>query len=711
MTQVSPPQELTLQDPALYINRELSWLEFNARVLEEALDNTKPLLERVRFLGIFSTNLDEFYMIRVAGLRKQIAAGVYGEGIAGQTPIEQLEAVREAVIPLRLKQLACWVDDVLPKLAQHGVHILKYGELISTHKKIVRQYFEQEILPVLTPLAVDPGRPFPHISNLSLNLAIMLEDANGSSHFARVKVPTTGKFPRYLQLNQILAQYDASSNELDYALIMLEDAIIANLDLLFPGMIIKQAYPFRVIRDADVEIAEDEASDLLESIAESVQQRQFGEVVQLIVPASMPDIIKRLLTNHLAIHPRDLYEFPDPLGLNDLFEIVDLELPHLKYRPFVQRRSPFFPPEKNIFDVVRAGDVMMFHPYESFDPTIEFIQKAANDPDVLALKISLYRTGRDSPIVQALLDARENGKQVAALVELKARFDEENNIVWARALEAKGVHVVYGLMGLKTHAKICLVVRREGNHIRRYAHLSTGNYNARTAREYSDLSFFTCREDFGEDLTQLFNRITGFAPDARYHKLFVAPEDLRTNMLALIHREIKHAKQGHSAHIIAKMNSLTDKEIISTLYEASQAGVRVDLIVRGICCLRPGIPNISENIHVRSIVGRFLEHARIFWFENNNKPEVYAGSADWMERNLNRRVEQIFPIEDKQCQSFAKNILTLQLTDNISARILQADGTWQRLHPASDEEVIDCQSIFLKHRDNLLELPMNGSPS
>lgn len=706
MTQVSPPAETKFQDPALYINRELSWIEFNARVLEEALDPNQPLLERVRFLGIFSTNLDEFYMIRVAGLRKQVEAGVFKTGIEGRTPLEQLEAVRAAVIPLRLKQFECWANELLPELAEHGVKIFKYAELTPVHKTTVREYFEQEILPVLTPLAVDPGRPFPHISNLSLNLAIMLEDMNGNLRFARVKVPTTDKFPRYLHLNQIMTQYDAPLCDMNYAMILLEDVIIANLDLLFPGMIIKQAHPFRVIRDADVEIADDEASDLLESIAESVQLRKFGEVVKLIVPESMPNNLKKLLTDHLAIKSRDLYEFPDPLGLNDLFEIVDLELPHLKHQPFVPGRSPFFPPESNIFDVIRKKDVLTFHPYESFDPTIEFIERAASDPDVLALKISLYRTGRNSPIVRALLDARDNGKQVAALVELKARFDEENNIVWAKALEAKGVHVVYGLVGLKTHAKICLVVRREGSKIRRYVHMSTGNYNANTARVYSDIGFFTCSEDIAEDLTKLFNRITGFAPDARYRKLLVAPEYLRPQLMALIHREIQHARSGKPAHIIAKMNSLTDKRIIAALYEASQAGVKIELIVRGICCLRPGLPEVSENITVRSIVGRFLEHARVFWFANDGDAEVYMGSADWMERNLNRRVEQIFPVEDKDWLHLLKNMLDLQLADNTSARILHGAGNWERLHPNDDEIALNSQAILLDYRDSLIELPI-----
>ncbi len=709
MTQVTTPPETDFQDPALYINRELSWIDFNERVLEEALDPNQPLLERVRFLGIFSTNLDEFYMIRVAGLRKQVEAGVFKTGIAGHTPLEQLEAVRQAVIPLRLKQFECWANELLPELAEHGIKIYKYAELTPVHKTKVRLYFEQEILPVLTPLAVDPGRPFPHISNLSLNLAIMLEDMSGNLRFARVKVPTTDKFPRYLHLNQIMTQYDAPLCDMNFALILLEDVIMANLDLLFPGMIIKQAYPFRVVRDADVEIAEDEASDLLESIAESVQQRRFGEVVQLIVPESMPDNLKKLLTNHLAIKPRDLYEFPDPLGLNDLYEIVDLELPQLKHHPFVPGRSPFFMPDTDIFDVIRKKDVLIFHPYESFDPTIDFIERAANDPEVLAIKISLYRTGRNSPIVRALLDARDNGKQVAALVELKARFDEENNIGWARALEAKGVHVVYGLVGLKTHAKICLVVRREGKNIRRYVHMSTGNYNANTARVYSDIGIFTCRDDMAEDLTKLFNRITGFAPDARYRKLMVAPEYLRPQLMALIHREIQHARSGKPAHIIAKMNSITDKRIIEALYEASQAGVKIELIVRGICCLRPGLPDISENITVRSIVGRFLEHSRIFWFANDGSADVYMGSADWMERNLNRRVEQIFPVEDQDWLHFLKNVLDLQLADNMSARILHGDGSWERLHPAQDEIAINSQSILLDYRDSLIELPIVDS--
>ncbi|MCI0714022.1 MAG: polyphosphate kinase 1 [Chloroflexi bacterium] len=697
---------IDLADPSLYFNRELSWVDFNERVLEEALDESLPLLERVNFLGIFSTNLDEFYMIRVAGLLKQIEAGVFNASVDGLTPLEQVVAIREAVLPLKDRQIDCWVNDLLPKLGEYGIRVLAYKDLLDEQQAALRMHFRQEILPVLTPLAVDPGRPFPHISNLSLNLAITLEDSKGNARFARLKVPTTDKIPRFVSLNEVVAHYGGSSADSPYTFLYLEDAIIANLDLLFPGMIIHHAYPFRVTRDADVEIAEDEASDLLATIEQGVHQRQFGDVVQLIITREMPEHIRSMLMEHLRVTERDVYELDPPLGLDALFEIAALELPNLKYPKFVPGVPVEFTSDSNIFDTIRYKDILICHPYESFDPTVDFIHSAAYDPNVLAIKISLYRVGRNSPIVKALLEARDEGKQVAVLVELKARFDEENNIVWAKALEAQGVHVVYGLVGLKTHAKIALVVRREGDVLRRYVHLSTGNYNDLTARVYSDIGLYSCQPELADDVTQLFNRITGYAPHAEYQKLLVAPEQLRHRFFDLVDRELKHAQAGHSARIIFKANSITDPPMIQKLYQASQAGLSIDMIIRGISRLRPGVPGVSENIQIRSIVGRFLEHARIYYFENNGDPVVYLGSADLMERNLDRRVEQLFPVEAPELKRFLYHVLQLQLADNMKARELQADGSWIRVRPGENDVEIDSQQVMITYRENLRDLPL-----
>lgn len=697
---------IDLSDPSLYFNRELSWVDFNERVLEEALDESLPLLERVNFLGIFATNLDEFYMIRVAGLLKQIEAGVFNTSVDGLTPLEQVVAIREAVLPLKFRQIDCWVNDVLPKLGTYGIRVLAYDNLLDEQQASLRMHFRQEILPVLTPLAVDPGRPFPHISNLSLNLAITLEDSKGNARFARLKVPTTDKIPRFVSLNEVVAHYGGPPADSAYTFLYLEDIITANLDLLFPGMIIHHAYPFRVTRDADVEIADDEASDLLATIEQGVQQRQFGDVVQLIITRDMPVHIQSKLMEHLRVTERDVYKLDAPLGLNDLFEIGALELPNLKFPKFVPGIPTEFSTDSNIFDTIRRNDILICHPYESFDPTVDFIHSAAYDPNVLAIKISLYRVGRNSPIVKALLEARDEGKQVAVLVELKARFDEENNIVWAKALEAQGVHVVYGLVGLKTHAKIALVVRREGDVLRRYVHLSTGNYNDLTARVYSDIGLYSCRPELADDVTQLFNRITGYAPHAEYQKLLVAPEQLRHRFFDLVDREIKHAQAGHSARMIFKANNITDPPMIQKLYQGSQAGLSIDMIIRGISRLRPGVAGVSENIRIRSIVGRFLEHSRIYYFENNGDPEVYLGSADLMERNLDRRVEQLFPIESSELKRFLYHILRLQLADNMKARELQPDGGWIRVQSGENDVRIDSQQVMMTYRENLRDLPL-----
>lgn len=688
-----------LHDPSLYINRELSWVDFNARVLEEALDENTPLLERIKFLAIFSNNLDEFFMIRVAGLRQQLAAGVKKRTADGMNAAEQLEAIRTKLLPLQAEQRHCWQEDIKPMLAENGIVIVRhYHELTPTEQQVMRQHFRDEIFPILTPLAVDPGRPFPHISNLSLNLAIMLKDERGHSRFARLKVPVGANLKRFLHVSDIMTRYEAGEPRTPHVYIYMSEVIRANLDMLFPGMEIEEAHAFRVTRDADVEISEDEASDLLETIEQGVRQRRFGHVVRLAVQKSMPQYMLEMLMEHLEVTERDLYVIDGPLGLADLFQIASLDFPQLKYQPFSPRHPEILQEPNNILQVIHQQGIFLHHPYDSFTPVVDFIRTAAHDPDVLAIKMTLYRVGKNSPIVRALLDAIENGKQVAVLVELKARFDEANNITWARALEAEGVHVVYGLLGLKTHSKVALVIRREGDSLRRYVHLGTGNYNADTARLYTDISMLSDDPLLTEDVTELFNRLTGYAQKAGYHKLFVAPEHMRNNLERLIDGEIAHVQAGREGHIIFKANSLTDARMIAKLYEASRAGVQIDLIIRGICCLRPGLPGISENIHVRSIVGRYLEHSRIYYFANDGDPVMYVGSADLMDRNLNRRVEVLYPIEHPSMrQEVLDTILRVQLSDNVRARVLQPDGTWIRVQPDVDERPLDSHEWAMKY--------------
>lgn len=688
-----------LDDPALYINRELSWLAFNRRVLEEALDPLLPLLERIKFLAIFSNNLDEFFMIRVAGIHQQVEAGITEPTVDGMTPLEELETIRATLLPLMEEQRRCWEQEIIPALAEKGIHIVTFDSLGANQQKVFRQYFQQEILPILTPLAVDPGRPFPHISNLSLNLAISLRDKNDVPHFARVKVPTNvAALPRFIAVNDVMARYGVKNSAPASIYLFMEDVIMENLDLLFPGMTIDLVQPFRVTRDADVEIAEDEASDLLETIEQGLRQRRFGQVVRLAVSDTMPHDLCRMLVDNLEIQDRDIYRIRGALGFADLFQLAGLELPELSIPKFMPRYPSIVDESTDIFAAIRQQDILLQHPYDSFSFTVDFIRAAANDPDVVAIKTTLYRVGKNSPIVQALLEAREADKQVAVLVELKARFDEENNITWARKLEAEGVHVVYGFPNLKIHAKAALVIRREQNMLRRYVHLSTGNYNASTARIYCDLALFTCNEDLADDVTTLFNRLTGYAPQAAYKKLLVAPEHLRSGVMMMIEREIAHARDGKAAHMIFKLNSLTDPRMIKKLYEAAAAGVKLDLIVRGMCGLRPGVPGISENVHIRSIVGRFLEHSRIFWFHNDGYPEVYLGSADLMTRNLSRRVETVFPIEDPRIKQVIYNeILQVQLADNVRARVLQTDGTWIRLSPQVGETPLDSQQWAMEN--------------
>ena len=676
-----------------FFNREQSWLAFNARVLEEASDPRNPLLERVKFVAIFATNMDEFFMTRVSGVKEQLAAGVQKPSPDGLTPSEQLTAIRRYLLPLldRLRRLLR--EEIMPALDAEGVHVLNYEELTAAQRVAMTAFFERKIFPVLTPLAFDPSHPFPFISNLSLNLAVFVRDPEEGDLFARVKVPEV--LPRLIPIPAAASDgIGPPSISRRASFVWIEQVIMANLQSLFPGIEVLSTYPFRVTRDADMEIEEDEADDLLRTIEQSVLQRRFGAVVRLAVHKDMPNQVRGLLVERLKLGPEDVYAFDGPLGLSSLMALYNLDRPDLKDPPFIPGIPAPLRNQPDIFAAIRAGDILLHHPYDSFAPVVDLLNDAANDPDVLAIKQTLYRVGRNSPIVNALMHAREQGKQVTVLVELKARFDEENNITWARALERAGVHVVYGLIGLKTHGKIALIVRNESDGLRRYMHLGTGNYNASTARTYTDMGMFTCNPDIGADVSELFNFLTGYSRQRRYRKLLVAPVAMREQMIELIEREIAvHLGQG-GGHLIFKMNQLVDPQIITQLYHASQIGVRIDLIVRGICALRPGMPGMSENIRVRSIVGRFLEHSRIYFFRNGGAEEVYLGSADLMERNLDRRVEAIFPVQDPaMLRHLRDNLLEAYLRDNFRARILHPDGTYTRLSPADGEPVVDSQAF------------------
>jgi polyphosphate kinase len=690
-------RSLDLDDPQFYLNRELSQLEFFGRVLEEAKDERHPLLERVKFLAIVGSNLDEFFMVRVAGLNQQIAAGVVELSLDGLTPAQQLAAIRTSVSKLLGEARDCYQNDLLPKLEEAGIHILGYADLDHRQQATVRRYFEQVVFPVLTPLAVDPGRPFPHISNLSLNLAVLIRDPAGKERFARLKVP--GTLPHLVPLRRSSGgvRKDGTAPHHHY-FVWLEQVIAAYLDALFPGMEILAAHPFRVVRDADILIQELEAYDLLETMEQSMRRRRFGSVVQVSLNKATPADIRDILRENLELERRDIYTIDGPLGLSGLMGLTQIERYDLKDPPFV----PATPPALNhdhdhdMFAAIRQRDILLHHPYDSFAPVVTFLQSAARDPDVLAIKQTLYRVGRNSPVVEALLEAATNGKQVAVLVELKARFDEESNIGWAKRLEAEGVHVVYGLLGLKTHSKIALVVRKEGEGVRRYVHLATGNYNGITAQVYTDLGLFTCDEDIGADATDLFNYLTGYSAKHDYRKLLVAPINLRARLEHLIRREIEHQQQGRRGHLIFKVNAIVDRPMIKLLYQAAQAGVQVDLFVRGICCLRPGVPGLSENIRVTSIVGRFLEHSRIYYFRNGGQEEIYSGSADLMTRNLDRRVEVLFPVEDEPLIRYLRDeMLVTYQADNVKARYLGADGSYQRRQPAPGEPLVSSQAAFL----------------
>jgi polyphosphate kinase len=658
------------------LNRELSWIEFNARVLHEARDSRNPLLERVKFLAIFANNLDEFFQVRVSGLRRQVQAGATPHTSDGMTPAQQLDAIRGRVRGLIADHAQIWAA-IHDELAAEGVEILDYDE-VPHHHETLRRRFHDEIFPVLTPLAVDPGHPFPYISTLSLSIAVTLRDPeSGETRFARVKIPPS--LPRLFAVERD-------------KFVLLDQVIEANLDELFRGMEIVETHLFRVTRDADITVEEDEADDLLLAIEEEVRRRRFGEAVRLEVERSMPEGTRRTLVKGIGVRDEDCFEIAGMLDLTALWQLVDLDRPDLKAVPHVPvvpaRLLPVEEDEPvDMFAKVRAGDILVHHPYESFTASVErFVAQAAEDPNVLTIKQTLYRTSGDSPIVQALIDAAGRGKQVVVLVEIKARFDEANNIIWARKLEQAGAHVVYGVIGLKTHSKVLLVVRREGSGLRRYVHIGTGNYNSKTARLYVDLGLLSCREELGADVTDLFNTLTGLSRQRVFRRLLVAPITLRSRFLELVEREIMEARAGRPARIVLKVNSLVDTQVIEALYEANRAGVDIDLIIRGACCLVPGVPGASDRIRVRSIIGEFLEHSRIWMFHNGGRPEWYIGSADLMERNLDRRVEVTTPVEDPVAQARLARIIEVMMADDRRSWQLQPDGGWLRTEVIESQE-------------------------
>lgn len=663
-------------NPEYYENRELSWLKFDERVLSEARDKSIPLLERLKFVSITSSNLDEFYMVRVASLKDMVHADYRKRDMAGMTAAEQLEVINARTRELVDVQYNTYNRSLIPLMGANHIYIVDaFEDLTEPQQQFVDRYFEENVYPVLTPMAVDASRPFPLIRNKTLNIAALLSKKKEKGkketiEFATVQVP--GVLPRLVPI--------PSEDTEDKIFILLEQIIEKNIDKLFLNYEVLCAYPYRIMRNADLTIDEDEAADLLKEIQKQLKMRQWGEVIRLEVEDKIDKKLLRILKEELKVAEEDVFHISGPIDLTFLMKMYGLPgCDHLRYEPYVPQRVPQIEPGGDIFEAIRKGDILLHHPYQTFAPVVDFIRQAASDPDVLAIKQTLYRVSGNSPIIASLAQAAENGKQVSVLVELKARFDEENNIVWAKKLEQAGCHVIYGLVGLKTHSKIALVVRREEDGIRRYVHLGTGNYNDSTAKLYTDCGIFTCHEAIGEDATAVFNMLSGYSEPLSWNELVLAPIWLRSRFMRLIRREIKHAKAGKQAKIVAKMNSLCDEGIIAALYEASAAGVKIKLIVRGICCLKTGIPEVSENIEVCSIVGNFLEHSRIFYFLNDGEEEIYMGSADWMPRNLDRRVEILFPVLDDGLKEKVKHILAVELSDNIKARVLKADGNYERI--------------------------------
>lgn len=685
-----------------YTNRELSWLLFNNRVLNEARDKQNPLFERLKFLSITASNLDEFFMVRVASLKDMVNAGYKKKDIAGMTAAEQLARVNEETHELVKEQYNVYNRGLVPRLQEKGLHIVGHHENLNKEDaEYVDRYFADNVYPVLTPMAVDSSRPFPLIRNKSLNLGALVTKKNGDGEleFATVQVPS------------VLSRIVPIPSTGEKKVILLEEIIERNIHKLFLNYDIVCTYPFRIMRNADLTIEEEEAEDLLEEIEKQLKKRQWGQAIRLEVEEGIDSRLLKILKEDLEIEKEDIYAIRGPLDLTFLMKMYGMEgFDELKEHSYLPPQPvPELPEDADIFEKIREGDILMHHPYQTFEPVVQFIRQAAKDKDVLAIKQTLYRVSGNSPIIAALEQAAENGKQVSVLVELKARFDEENNIVWAKKLEKAGCHVIYGLVGLKTHSKITLVVRREENGIRRYVHLGTGNYNDSTAKLYTDIGLFTCSELIGEDATAVFNMLSGYSEPRSWNRLSLAPLWLKDRFLYLIEREREHALEGRNARIIAKMNSLCDKSIIEALYRAGAAGVKIDLIVRGICCLKVGIPGIGDNIKVRSIVGNYLEHARIFYFENDGKPEYYCASADWMPRNLDRRVEILFPVEKPELREKLQHILECQLQDNVKASVLRSDGTYHKVarqsnRPAFNSQLTFCKEAreFAKVRDEIL---------
>ncbi|MGI8544589.1 MAG: polyphosphate kinase 1 [Aridibacter sp.] len=678
-------------------NRELSWLEFNRRVLEQALDKSIPLLERLKFLSIFSTNLDEFFMIRVSGLKEQIAERIYKVSPDGLTPGVQVREISQILRPMLTKQMDCLNKEILPELADEGIKILTYKDLKNKEQKRLNNYFLQNVFPVLTPQAVDESHPFPYISNLSVNLGLRVAPVKGFNHgklahlfnqsrIVRIKLPPN--VPRLIPVKEEKTKF-----------VSLDEIVVANIHHLFPNTKPDTPYQFRITRDADLEIRVDEAGDILQTMErELLHRRRFSFPVRLEVASTMPEPMMKYITNSIGLTQKDVYRIDGFLHIPDLMEIYSLDRPDLKDKPITYSiPKPLQNPQENIFEMIKKQDILVHHPYTAYSTITDFLDAAAEDDKVRAIKICLYRTGKNSQIVESLVKASRNGKQVAALVELKARFDEENNIEWARRLENEGVHVIYGMLGLKTHSKVMLVVRREDEILRRYVHISTGNYNPATSKIYTDLGLLTADEEIGADVSDLFNFLTGYSYQTEYRQLLVAPINLREKMLDFIDRETKNKLDGKEAKIIVKINSLTDDKIVRALYRASQAGVNIDLIVRGICVLRPGIKGISENIRVISVVGRFLEHSRVFYFANGGDEEIYIGSADWMHRNLDRRVEAVVPIKDKKLAAYLKkDFFNAYLKDTTNAQILDSNGKYERILPKKGARKFDSQMYFVR---------------
>jgi polyphosphate kinase len=684
--------EVDLDDPRFYLNRELSELAFQRRVLHEAIDERNPLLERVKFLAIFTQNMDEFFMKRVGGLKQQMDAGVTELTPDGRTPEEQWREILATAHDMFESQNRCYHEEVKPALDEAGIHIVDHEELASDERAALRDYFESSVLPTLTPLTFDPAHPFPFISNLSLSLAVVTRDdeSDDDHKFSRVKIPQNR--PRFVQVDDVVGD-DTDTGDGVATYVPLEQIVEANLDLLFPNVDVVDTSLFRVTRNAEVRRNEEVAEGLIEVIEDVLRQRRFATVVRLEVASDMPAEARQLLTDQLGVDDREVFELDGHLDYRDFFDLVDLDRPDLKLDSWTPQVHPRFArverdDSAGLFAEIKHEDVLVHHPYQSFDETVHrFLDAAANDPDVLAIKASIYRTAADSKVIESLIDAAKNGKQVAVMVELKARFDEENNLRWVKRLEEEGIHVAYGTIGLKTHSKTALVVREEDDGVQLYSHIATGNYHSETAKTYVDLGLLTSDRDIGQDLVKLFNFFTGHSLHEQYRKLLVAPENLRDDFVRLIHREVEHAREGEEARIVAKMNSLEDPQMVRELYEASMAGVDIDLVVRGICRLRPGIDGVSENVDVYSVVGRFLEHSRIFYFHNRGDPEYYIGSADWMTRNLDRRVEAVAPVEDPDIREELQTILDIMLSDNRKRWRMHTDGSYEQLRPAEGELV------------------------